>query len=103
MNRKEIIITVPQSNQVSKDEAAKLLGLTTYDCALPQFWLDRAVEITLADYYQVLSSFVWAYDKGQAFGHPHPLTVQAYAWLNKIDQEEGTSYSDRSFNVLQLS
>ena len=47
------------SGSISKEDAAKMLGLTTFDYALPQSWFDKMQKIT----DKALSCFVWCYDK----------------------------------------
>ena len=92
-------------------EAAHTLGLNSYDCALPQGWLDHFVKvlkdtIEVEDLYgKVLSSFVWSYDKS-LMGLPYPLTGLAYMYLKAFDTVEGTRYSDETpqhtFKVLDI-
>jgi len=54
-----------------------------YDGALPQGWLDEfAIKAGPDSYDKILSSFVWAYDKG-ATGFPFPLTDEAKELLRK--------------------
>jgi hypothetical protein len=96
----------------TKDEAAKLLGLKTYDTALPQPWLDDIVaavkpkEKSSVDFYSlVLSSFVWCYDDS-LMGLPYPLTVRAFGWLKAYDDLVGTHYTDEllhRYNVLDIA
>ena len=87
---------------VSKDEAAKMLGIRVYDCALPQNWLDDFVKKTKMDYQKALSSFVWTYDMG-LLGLPRPLTDEAYVYLRYYDRIQGTSYAkDECIPVLSI-
>jgi hypothetical protein len=96
----------------TKDEAAKLLGLHTYDTALPQPWLDDIVakvkprEKPSVDFYRlVLSSFVWCYDDSW-LGYPYPLTVRAFAWLKAYDEIQGSHYTEelsRQYSVLDIA
>ena len=95
------IITI--NKPVSKDEAAKMLGIKVYDCALPQHWLDNLVELSGMDYHKALSSFVWSYDTG-LLGLPRPLTDEAYVYLWKLDRLTGTRYTmDESVQVLSVN
>ena len=95
------IITI--NKPVSKDEAAKMLGVKVYDCALPQTWLDEFVKKTGMDYHTALSSFVWSYDVG-LLGLPRPLTDEAYVYLWKLDRLTGTRYTmDESVQVLSVN
>lgn len=92
-------------HDVTKDQAAKILGLKVYDTALPQSWLDATVKNLNEDYHKVLSSFVWCYDGGSFCGYPYPLTVEAYGYLKALDQHLGNSFSDESkhaYNVLSI-
>ena len=90
----------------SKESAARILGLRTYDAALPQQWLDEFVKKVEVDYHLVLSSFVWSYDHC-LMGHPYPLTLNAFCWLKKHDVLTGTRYSDEYrdhvYNVLDIA
>jgi len=104
---------------IATTEAAHALGLISYDCALPQGWLDHFVKVlriffifskdTIGEvedlYGKVLSSFVWSYDKS-LMGLPYPLTGLAYMYLKAFDTVEGTRYSDETpahtFKVLDI-
>jgi hypothetical protein len=99
---------------VNKDQAAQVLGIKTYDCALPQPWVNQFVEtlkdtptaITKGiDYLSgmILSSFVWSYDDAKVFGRPHPLTIAAFGWLRCYDCKKGSHYSDENLNVLDIA
>lgn len=67
------------------DQAAKALGLETYDTALPQDWVDAfsrnpavkeaAQRLGVSDY--PLGQFVWCYDVARTFGEATPLTPAA--------------------------
>lgn len=100
-------------NRMTKDRAAKELGLKTYDTALPQQWLDNATEklssLSVNDkgelYDILLSSIVWSYDNSKIFGQPAPLTFTAWAWLRRLDGLVGTNYVDETkalINVLAI-
>ena len=85
--------TITVEKRMSKDEAAKLLGLKVYDTALPQQWLDdvcvklaftpsgRFSKPKLNIYDTIVSGVVWCYDNS-LFGFPYALTEQAYFWLH---------------------
>ena len=100
------------SHRPTKDQAAKLLGIKTYDCALPQPWLDAVVDGLKSEvpeeqdlYGMLLTSIVWSYDQAKIFGGPHPLTVQAYGLLKKFDDLKGSHFVDEldgQINVLQI-
>jgi hypothetical protein len=105
---KHLINKVIQSKPVTKKEAAELLGLQTYDAALPQKWLDDFVDYLIRSlkkfdvYDRVLSSFVWCYDGGSVMGYPRPLTNQAFDWLQGYDITNGTHYADPEYTVLEI-
>ena len=65
---------------ISKDEAAKLLRLKTYDTALPQGWVDRIT----AWGYDPRSTVVWCYDQNVSFGLPVGLTTEAHKKLEEF-------------------
>lgn len=55
-----------------------------YDSALPQGWIDDlASKAGKGSYDKILSSFVWAYDKGSMSGFPFPLTSEAADMLKR--------------------
>lgn len=95
--------------RITKSEAAKLLGLKSFDTALPQDWLDSFVEgiasklkldrpAKIKLYDKSLSSLVWAYD-GNPFGGPYPLTPDAVKLLELHDD----SYASKDFNVISIA
>ena len=103
------IMMVP--HHLTKDQAAKLLKLKTYDCALPQPWLDRAAKVLSAVgantegigvYDMLLSSIVWSYDQAKIYGAPHPLTLKAWGLLKMLDILDGTSYVDEANELLNV-
>lgn len=85
--------TITVEKRISKEEAAKLLGLKVYDTALPQQWLDdlclklaatpsgRFSKPKLNFQDAILSGTVWCYD-GSLLGYPYAMTEQAYFWLH---------------------
>lgn len=96
---------------LTKDEAAQKLGLAVYDTALPQNWLDDAVD-TLSGlpgkfnersriYDTILSGVVWCYDQSM-FGSPRPLTIAAMSLLTELDRIKGTHYIDELLPVLSI-
>lgn len=100
---------VTYSGVCTKDSAAKMLGLETYDNALPQPWLDQAAyflqwkvnsekartEAEVDNMYSVLmSTLVWYYPKGSTFGMPYPLTVRGAMLLKLVDELNATSYME---------
>jgi hypothetical protein len=42
----------------------------TFDCALPQAWLDAFVEKSKLDYHLVWSTTVWSYGQATVWGEP---------------------------------
>lgn len=75
------------------DLAAALYPGQTYDCALPQAWVDR-----FNDRYYLATggacltlAFVWLYPQGSIFGQPAPLYREAAAWLTTLNTEEKTN------------
>jgi hypothetical protein len=58
----------------SVDEAAKALGLRSYDTALPQDWVD---EFEARTETSPLGHFVWSYDGAGIFGRPVALDLEA--------------------------
>lgn len=83
------------NKRLTKDEAAKALGLQTYDTALPQTWVDNLLlHLALIAPHKgwpeawsdlILSGLVWCYRdaKGEPslFGYPVALTVQVLDML----------------------
>jgi hypothetical protein len=98
---------IPVTDRPTKDVAARLCGLKTYDNALPQPWVDSAAEslahTAIKDVYDLLvSSIVWSYDQAKIFGAPHPLTLKAWALLKTLDMRTGTHYVDESDSLLTV-
>jgi len=89
----------------TKTEACNILGIKSYDTALPQPWLDVFIEVVSdkTNYDLSLSSYVWCYDNDSFSGYPHPLTLAAYAWLKAYDQRQKTNLADHiQFDVLKI-
>lgn len=88
--------TISAPKCTTKEEAAQLLGLKTYDTAIPQTWIDEVlVKIRkkhqdepeyLPDdlYHIILGGVVWCYDGGSVFGYPVILTDKAYSFIKEI-------------------
>jgi hypothetical protein len=84
------------NKRLTKDDAAKALGLQTYDTALPQTWLDDLLlklSLHAEDFPEnwkdiVTSGLVWCYKnaKGESslFGYPVALTVQVMNMLTPL-------------------
>lgn len=101
------IINMPNA-RLTKDEAAKVLGLQTYDTALPQQWLDDLLlklsikakalpdddkrrDMIVSNWKDmVVSGLVWCYRdaKGESslFGFPVALTVPVLTILSIVEE-----------------
>ncbi len=76
-----------QVNPISKGDLAKeVYPDQTFDCALPQQWVNQTVDDLGVKHHDVTSQFVWLYKSGDPFGHPAPLTAEAKTLLNRIKQ-----------------
>jgi hypothetical protein len=88
-----------EPDRLTVEDAAKLLGLKSFDTALPQTWLDDVLfrmsvaNLTLNPKLPenwkdiILSGIVWCYDptadgKPALFGYPVALTVKTIELLN---------------------
>lgn len=61
---------------ITKNDAAKaVLGKMTFDCALPQEWLNDAQQSTGRN---VSGDFVWCYPEGDIWGFAMPITRAGY-------------------------
>jgi len=81
---------------ITKNDLAKLMGLKSFDCALPQPWLVDVVATLkrtgfgrvgmLPDdlYDKILMGTVWSYDK-DTIGRPVALTEEVESWLKMYD------------------
>ena len=77
----------------TKSETAKAKGLKSFDCTLPQQWLnDIANTIAKAShthyneaYQTILCGVVWCYD-GSLLGYPFALTSKAGATIEAYNQ-----------------
>ena len=82
---------IASSVVLTKDAAARALGLRVYDLALPQTWLDDAVlnlktAMPSGDLYMtLLSGTVWCYDKG-VYGRPVALDEKTLELLVKLTE-----------------
>ena len=94
----------------TKDVAARLCELHTYDNALPQPWVDSAAETlapvaikeSISVYDLLVSSVVWSYDRAKIFGAPHPLTLKAWWLLKALDQKTDSHYVDEANDLLTV-
>jgi hypothetical protein len=76
---------------MDKNEAAAILGLSVWDCALPQGFVDQCRErLSLDDY--VPGHFVWCYDDAAVFGYPRPLSARGIEILTRYNAAFGTQY-----------
>ena len=81
---------------MTKDEAAKKAGLTVYDCALPQQWLDNTAESVSkalyidkdAAYCIIAGGVVWSYDEYKLLGAPVAITQEARNLKKFFDTNE---------------
>ena len=100
-------------HDVSKKKAAELIGLLTFDFALPQNWLDAVSGILMRRnpeatevYHEILGNVVWCYDYSPILGAPYPLTVKGFALLLAIDMARGeicyTDETHHQFTVLSI-
>lgn len=58
-------------------------GLTSFDTAIPQGWVDDVREKTGKPFP---FGFVWDYSDGSIYGKPFPLTKDAYALLEEYNK-----------------
>ena len=70
-------------NPMQKGDAIALLGLKTFDYALPEPWLRTFCNKTGLDRYLVLSTTVWSYDVARVFGAPVSICMEVQ---DAIDQ-----------------
>lgn len=78
-------------------KAMRLDELGSYDCALPQPWLDAAAD-KLSPYAEtrdmvyrtLLGGLVWFYPKepGYLFGYPFPITVEAAEYITILNSQK---------------
>ena len=66
--------------------ASEQLAGETFDCALPQNWIDHMVKVLeLEPSVNVAGHFVWHYPSNNSlFGQPHALTLTGQQWLESI-------------------
>ena len=69
-------------------ELADILGLKSYDTALPQAWVDEFVVVTG---FNPVGYFVWSYDYAKIFGEPYPLNQKAFHMF--MEYEKGRNVS----------
>ena len=79
-----------------KDKAAEILGIESYDTALPQTWINGVVKTlqekdeTLPEdlYHRILFGTVWCYDKS-LMGFPFALTDEVYGYIKTYEDSLG--------------
>ena len=79
-----------KEKNITKDSLAKLLlpGIT-YDCALPQEWLDSISQKYEGKYDLLRSTIVWAYPPHNSmFGEPTALCLETEALLRNFTSGE---------------
>lgn len=85
----------------TKDQLAiEILGHNDFDCALPQPWLDYAVERIDCDYHALLGGTVWNYGEARTIfgsdnsasclGRPTAITAEAADILSRLHAVEAT-------------
>jgi hypothetical protein len=72
---------------MSKEERAKFLYSSyTFDCALPQEWVNFWSQKLQTPQSEIVSNFVWLYFKKYTFdGQPAPLTIRGCEILQAIE------------------
>jgi hypothetical protein len=78
------------NKNLTKIEACEVLGLVTYDVAIPQSFFDQL--LSLAPDEHPLGHFVWCYDEAKLFGAPRPLTPRGIELLTKYNEVYKTQY-----------
>lgn len=63
-----------------EDAAKKVLGAMTFDCALPQTWVNDAA----LKGHDVRPHFVWAYPKGDIWGLAFPITQAGFDMAGQV-------------------
>jgi hypothetical protein len=81
---------------MNKNEAAAILGLSVWDCALPQGFVNECCAFSLE---HVPSHFVWCYDKESVLGYPRPLSARGIEILTRYNAVLGTQY-ETQFRVI---
>jgi hypothetical protein len=64
------------SYETKEAAAARIYPGITFDCALPQPWVDGHA-------FDVRPHFVWGYPQSYLFGLPLPLTHEGRDWLDE--------------------
>jgi hypothetical protein len=71
------------SNMSKGELAAQLYPDITYDCALPQSWVDGMYQ---RGFDNVASLFVWGYPDNDSNGYPLPLCTEAMCMLAQVSR-----------------
>ncbi len=74
-------------NPMTRDEAAQRLGLKVFDYALPQPWVNAFVQETGLDYWLVLSTTFWSYDRTKYFGEPVSICEEVQTAITNLQKE----------------
>jgi len=70
----------------AKSKAANAIGLKSFDCALPQNWLDKEAAGDTGRYQSILSRTVWAYDN-ERDGEPVDVVERLIQILDQAFKE----------------
>jgi len=86
MNNLPCIVTIMDSSSTKGDWADAIYPGLTYDCALPQDWLNQIASTAPAslDYHALLFTIVYAYPPGNACGLPAALCRETRDYLHSL-------------------
>lgn len=86
---------IKMKESYTKQERAKFLyGFYTFDCSLPQHWVDyagQALKCQDADIIDICPHFVWLYLGNDHFGQPAPLNLKGCEILERLEEIERVS------------
>jgi len=75
-----------KESQSKLERATFLYGNYTFDCALPQNWVDSTAKlIPSVSQIEIVSGFVWLYLGKDNIGQPAPLTLTACDILQALE------------------
>lgn len=74
-----------KESQTKQERANFLYGSYTFDCSLPQNWVNAASHALGISQDEIVYNFVWLYFDKNTFGQAAPLNLKGCEILEKIE------------------
>jgi len=76
---------VMKDNQSKGDRAKFLYGSYTFDCSLPNNWVQETSNKLNIPIYDVTCNFIWLYLGNDSNGQPAPLNLKGCDMLERLE------------------